>query len=227
MKTVFIFSFLFFLITLFSFSSFIKKKTVIFFGDSITQAAVKEDGYIDLLNTKLNEADKGDEYELIGAGISGNKVPDLQRRLKDDVLSKNPDLVFIYIGINDVWHFAHPCCRDSEGGTSVELFEAGLVHIITKIKEAGGKVVVCTPTVIGEKSDSTNPQDKMLDQYADISRRVAKSTNSQLCDLRESFVEYLKENNPENLEEGILTTDGVHLNKQGNELVAEEMKRFL
>ena len=42
--------------------------------------------------------------EMINAGISGHKVPDLQGRLDRDVLSKEPTVVFIYIGINDVWH---------------------------------------------------------------------------------------------------------------------------
>jgi isoamyl acetate esterase len=88
-------------VSVMSFSILQKKKKVIFFGDSITQAAVKKGGYIDVLEQELEKKGKSDQYELIGAGISGNKVPDLQRRLEKDVLSKNPDLVFIYIGINE------------------------------------------------------------------------------------------------------------------------------
>jgi len=52
----------------------------------------------------LTEKHKELGVEVIGAGISGNKVPDLQRRLERDVLKKKPTVVFIYIGINDVWH---------------------------------------------------------------------------------------------------------------------------
>ena len=46
----------------------------------------------------------GDDVELIGKGVSGDKVSDLLTRYKDDVIKLNPDIVFIYIGINDVWH---------------------------------------------------------------------------------------------------------------------------
>ena len=212
-------------IALFSFDMVAKKKKVLFFGDSITQAAVQPDGYIDVLNKTLEQKGKSNKYELIGAGISGNKVTDLQKRLEKDVLSKKPDVVIIYIGINDVWHFTHP--NTNGQGTPVDKFESGLTDVITQIKQAGAKVILCTPSVIGEKADGTNPQDKMLDEYADISRKVAKATGSQLCDLRKAFVDYLKTNNTSNQDKNILTSDGVHLNKAGNAFVATQMSKFL
>ena len=78
---------------------------VIFLGDSITQAAESEEGegtYKGFI-TSLKE-NVGQEMELINKGISGNKVPDLLLRYKNDVLDLKPNIVFIYIGINDVWH---------------------------------------------------------------------------------------------------------------------------
>lgn len=207
------------------FTLFASKKRVVFFGDSITQAAIQPGGYIDVLNKTLQEKGKQDTYELMGAGISGNKVPDLQKRLVADVLAKKPDLVFIYIGINDVWHFTHP--NTNGQGTPIEKYEAGLTDVINQIKQAGAKVIVCTPSVIGEKHDGSNAQDKMLDDYAAISRKVAKATGSQLCDLRKAFMEHLKKNNRGNQEKNILTTDGVHLNQEGNAFVAAQMIKFL
>ncbi len=203
------------------------RKKIVFFGDSITQAAVKPGGYIDVLNRQLAENGKAEKLELIGAGISGNKVPDLQRRLEKDVLSHNPDRVFIYIGINDVWHYTHPCCKDNGGGTPADKFESGLKDIIRQLEAKGASVVLCTPSVIGEKKNGENAQDQMLDQYVAISRKIAKETGTRLCDLRVAFVDYLKQNNPQNEEKGILTTDGVHLNEKGNALVAEQMATYL
>ncbi|PSR56183.1 G-D-S-L family lipolytic protein [Adhaeribacter arboris] len=204
-----------------------KTKTVVFFGDSITQAAVKPGGYIDVLNQELTKSGKSSRFNLVGAGISGNKVPDLQKRLATDVLAKKPDLVFIYIGINDVWHFTHPCCKDKAGGTPVGQYETGLKDIINQIKATGAKVVLCTPSVIGEKPDGSNAEDAMLEQYATISRKVARETKVKLCDLRTAFLKHLKEQNTENAEQGILTTDRVHLNAAGNRLVAEQMLAYL
>ncbi len=38
---------------------------------------------------------------------------------------------------------------------------------------------------------------------------------------------YLSQNNPENHSKGILTYDGVHLNHNGNQFIADEMIKFL
>jgi lysophospholipase L1-like esterase len=202
-------------------------KKIVFLGDSITQAGAQPNGYISLMRESLASAGLGADFELIGAGISGNKVPDLQKRLEKDVLAHNPDLVFIYIGINDVWHWTHPCCKDKQGGTTKANFEAGLKDIIGRIQKKGAKVVICTPTVIGEKGDGTNPSDKMLEEYAEVSRKLAREQGLQVCDLRKAFVTYLKAQNKDNVSKGIFTTDEVHLNAAGNAFVALQMLPFL
>jgi len=46
-----------------------KPKRIIFFGDSITQAAVKGNGYINVLKKRVDTT----KFELLGAGIGGNK----------------------------------------------------------------------------------------------------------------------------------------------------------
>ena len=119
------------------------KKKVIFFGDSITQAGVEKGGYINVIGDLLQKKGKADAYELIGAGIGGNKVYDLYLRLEDDVLNKKPDIVFIYIGVNDVWHksLLHT-------GTDLDKFSRFYTALIKKIKGAGAKVVLVTKTSI-------------------------------------------------------------------------------
>lgn len=84
-------------------------------------------------------------------------------------------------------------------------------------------MLLCTPSVIGEKKDGGNHFDNMLDQYSDLSRKVAAENEVPLVDLRKAFVEWLKQNNPNNADKGLLTGDTVHLNKAGNALVAEKI----
>jgi len=191
--------------------------TIVFLGNSITAAGVKPDGYITLLSERIAKEFPDLNIKVIGAGIGGHKVPDCQKRLDRDVLQKKPTIVVIYIGINDVWHWK----RDK--GTPIDVYEAGLRDMIDKINSAGARVILCTPTVIGEKVDGTNKYDEMLYQYSDISRKVAKESGSQLLDLRKAFMVYLKKHNSENVEKGILTSDTVHLNKNGNKVLAELM----
>ena len=196
---------------------------IVFFGDSITAGAVKPQGFITLITDSIKATHPDLGIETFGAGVSGNKVPNLQARLDRDVLSKKPTIVFIYIGINDVWHWRKNKEGELAGGTTTEAFESGLKDIIAKINAAGARVILCTASVIGEKTDGSNERDVMLDEYCEISRKVATETDSQLVDLRKAFLEYLKANNPDNLPKGILTGDGVHLNPAGNRFVATEM----
>ena len=95
---------------------------IVFFGDSITEAGAQPGGYVALLEQKFQ--DHGNpSVEVIGAGISGNKVPDLLARLDRDVLSHNPTHVVIYIGINDVWHHFE---FDHVTGTDPDTYREGL-----------------------------------------------------------------------------------------------------
>lgn len=210
-----------FVLTLASFTSMQKKK-VIFFGDSITQAAVQPGGYIVRIGA-LATADKvADQYDFIGAGIGGNKVYDLFLRMEDDVLSKKPDVVVIYIGVNDVWHK-----RSYGTGTDADKFERFYTAIIKKLQAANCKIALCTPAVIGERTDSSNELDGELNQYSNMIRSLARANNLPLIDLRKAFLDYNLTNNKENKESGVLTKDRVHLNDKGNQLVADEMWKVL
>jgi lysophospholipase L1-like esterase len=135
---------------------------IVFLGDSITQAGASPKGYVTLIKNALADKHRELGIEVIGAGVSGNKVPDLQRRLENDVLARKPTLVVIYIGINDIWHGEKGPAR----GTPKDRYEDGLKEIIGKVKGAGGRVLLCPPSVIGEKHDGSNSLDAKLDEYA-------------------------------------------------------------
>ena len=195
-----------------------KKTRVLFFGDSITQAGVGPQGYITKLNQMLKDKNLDAQYELLGAGIGGNKVYDLYLRMDSDVIAKSPDIVVIWVGVNDVWH------KSSFGtGTDPDKFQRFYEAIIKKLQAKNIKVFLTTPSTIGEKTDNSNQQDGDLNFYSNIIRKLASTMNCGLIDLRKAFLEYNLKNNTENKESGILTTDRVHLNEKGNEFVAEKM----
>ena len=198
------------------------KKKIVFFGDSITQQGAGTDGYIKKLDSILTQRNQAANYELVGAGIGGNKVYDLYLRMHEDVLAKNPDAVVIYIGINDVWHK-----RTSGTGTDPDRYEKFYNAIIKKLKAKNIKVYVCTPSVIGEKNDFTNQLDGDLNFYSTLVKKIAATNNLPVIDLRQLFLDHLKTANPENKDRGILTTDGVHLNRTGNIFVAQQMYNAL
>ena len=200
----------------------LQKKKVIFFGDSITQAGVQPGGYIVKAGELIGAENKADQFELIGAGIGGNKVYDLYLRMDDDVLSENPDIVVIYVGVNDVWHK-----RTYGTGTDPDKFEKFYTAIINKLQAKNIKVILCTPAAIGEKTDFSNELDGDLNRYSSIIRDLARKNSLPIVDLRKAFLEYNLKFNTENKESGILTTDRVHLNPKGNEFVAAEMWKVI
>ena len=235
---------LFFLTAIISCSD--SNNKVVFLGDSITENATsikgdtltfangaifvpKYTGFISRIKEKI-----GENIELIGKGIGGDKVSDLLTRYRNDVIQLNPDIVFIYIGINDVWHK-----YDFGTGSDIDLYEKGLRQIIGDIKNIGAEVILCTPTVIGENKgeftlvnqfkdiETMQIMNSDLDAYSDVIRKLSSEFNTELIDLRKIFMNYISENNPNNDPSGITTYDGVHLNDQGNKLIADEMLRFI
>jgi lysophospholipase L1-like esterase len=209
---------IFLLAGIFLFSSFQANKPlkVIFFGDSITQAGVGEKGYITVMQQMLKSKNQDKNYELIGAGIGGNKIYDLYLRMEEDVLNKKPDVVVVWVGVNDVWHK-----RTSLTGTDPDKFVNFYSALIKKLQAQNIKVILCTPAAIGERTDFSNEIDGDMNRYSQFVRELGAKFNCPIVDFRKAFHEYALKNNPQNKDRDILTSDGVHLNDKGNQFVAD------
>jgi isoamyl acetate esterase len=194
----------------------VKPLKIVFFGDSITQQGVNPGGYLDKMKKMLEAKGIKDDYQLIGAGIGGNKIYDLYLRYEEDVLIHNPDVVVIWVGVNDVWH------KSSFGtGTDADKFEKIYTALVKKFQSKGIKVILATPATIGERTDFSNQQDGDLNHYSNIIRTIAAKFDCPVADFRKEFLKYNVVKNTTNKESGILTTDRVHLNEAGNQLVAD------
>lgn len=198
------------------------KSKVIFFGDSITEVGVKGNGYINQLAGIVRADGLASQFDLIGAGVSGDKVYDLYLRVDSDVLAKAPNVVVIFVGVNDIWHK-----RTAGSGTDYVKFGRFYEALVSKLLGANIAVILCTPAVIGERTDMTNDFDGELNLYSKWIRDFTESKKLPLVDLRRAFLERVAKSNRENKAMGILTTDRVHLNDAGNKLVAEEIWKVL
>jgi lysophospholipase L1-like esterase len=190
---------------------------VVFFGDSITRLGGGPGGFVTLVGDALRAASPG--VQVVNAGEPGDAVPDLQRRLGQDVLALRPSAVVVEVGINDVWRFQ---TLGPGAGTPTDRYEAGLRDVLGRIQAAGARAVLCTPTVIGEQADG-GPTADLLDRYAAVSRRVAADRGVTVADLHQAFQDYLRANNPTGQAAGVLTVDGVHLSAAGNRIAADEV----
>lgn len=188
---------------------------VAFLGDSITQAGAEPGGYVDILRAAMKRARP--KATVIPAGISGHRVPDLLKREEADVRAKGATLVFLYIGINDVWH------TQSGHGTPKAEFASGLDELLIQLEGPGeATVAIATPSVIGEGPLGASPLDALLAEYSEVTRGLASGGHRSLCDLQVRFREHLLLFNPGGETMGVLTSDGVHLNSAGNQFLAAE-----
>lgn len=193
---------------------------IIYFGDSLTNLAGEEmpkehvkKGYVRIVRETLQAKYPEKRIEVQWVATGGHTVPDLLKRVDADVIAKKPTIVVIQIGCNDARRIP------------METFQSSLGQLIDKLQKAGIQVVQCSLTSVGEKHDGTNKDDPKLDEFAAVQRKVASAKQIPLIDLRKAFVEYWKENNPDNKPSGILTYDGNHFNQAGMDFVAEQMLR--
>lgn len=198
-----------------------KRKKIVFFGDSITNQGARPGGYITRIIRILKEADIEYQYELTGAGADGNTVQDLYQRMDKDILERGADAVVIFIGIDEILQ------KPAGAENAVKKFKTTYEAIIKKLDAAAIKIVLCTLTVIGEKSDYINEPDADIEIYSEIIRKTGAEYDLPVVDLRRAFINYNLINNVSNNEQGTLTYDKVHLNDTGNQLAAEEIWKVL
>lgn len=96
------------------------------------------------------------------------------------------------------------------------------------VKANHTRLVPATLNVRGELSDGRNSDDAKIDQYAELTLKVARDTGTTRADLRKACVAFLQNNNAQLRVDGtlyfkpsgVLTYDGVHPTAKGNELLA-------
>jgi lysophospholipase L1-like esterase len=185
---------------------------IAFLGDSITQqGAANGSGYVWLTVSGLAANDV--KVQAIPAGISGHKSTDMLARLEKDVLSKRPDWMTLSCGVNDVWH------QDFGKGVMLEDYKQNIAKIVDLCQAAGIKVMILTSTMIGE--DQPNAKNQKLIAYNDVLRALAKEKNCLLADLNADMQAELVKRGRDLTKPGTaLTTDGVHMNLEGNQMMA-------
>ena len=200
---------------------------ILFYGDSITDAGRDREsdvsetalGYGYVLEISKLLADKTD-YQIINRGISGNRVVDLYARIKSDVWNLQPDVLPIYIGVNDLWHEL-----EHSNGVEIDRFEKVYRMLIedTQKRLPSVKMMLVEPYVM--KGDSTACKWNAWDELKDYQAVVAKLANEYgICfvPLQKAFDEAAAKDGVEKY-----TVDGVHPVEAGAKLIANEwLKAF-
>jgi lysophospholipase L1-like esterase len=191
-----------------------------FLGDSITQfGASQPGGYAKLVISGLEA--NGLKVEPVFAGISGHKSNDMLARVDRDVLAKKPTFMTLSCGVNDVWH--------GKNGVALDKYQENITALLDKVQAAGVKPVILTSTMINE--DAGNANNQALAPYNEFLRTLARDRKLPLADLNsqmQAAVKKAKEAGaPKPNRSNYLTSDGVHMAPQGDQMMAEGVLRAL
>lgn len=186
--------------------------TLVFAGDSITDsgrdrddAASLGDGYVSLIARAV--ADRGET--VVNKGISGNRAVDLDARW-DDILAAGPDVLTVYIGVNDMWRRF-----DRDDPTSAEDFEATVAGLLEASRAAGiERIYLIEPFFVPVRDDQVSWLDD-LNPKRDAVRRLADRFDATLVELHDTVTAAAAEHGA-----AAIVPDGVHPTPQGSEIIA-------
>ena len=200
---------------------------VLFQGDSVTdvgrnKASTKPNdlgglgnGYPLLIASEIMRVDANTPWQFYNRGVSGNKVPDLDKRWDTDTLALKPDVLSLLIGVNDYWH------TKSLGytGTAAD-FETQLTALLARTRTAlpSVRLVVLEPFVlkVGAVDDSWFPA---FTERQAIVARVAKAAKATFIGLQAPLTRAAQSTGPAHW-----AADGVHPTPAGHAFIAEQWR---
>lgn len=156
---------------------------IAFLGDSLTWGGYGGDFVAEIARAKP-------QHEIVNAGVGGNTVVNLLRRL-DDVLAQEPDGIFVMVGGNDVISTTYPAVHGyymraqgiREGFISPDRFARTYRDLLTRIQLEHRLVWVGLPPI------EWNPVlVAALKQYNGLASDAARSLNVPVLDLAARFI---------------------------------------
>lgn len=202
-----------------------RNNTIIFFGDSITDASKSFNpnhpygsGYVNMVKTEIEVYYSDLNIKIYNEGIGGNETCHLLERFDEAITSKKPDLVFLYIGTNDVWH------PYDNGSIPVnkDILER-MTLIVNKIKDTGSKVVLLTPFIFprGPRYDFFKELKQYMDSFYTAFINYLNRNNLEYIDLNAIMNQYSAVSNNR------LTKDSVHPDIIGHGIIAQAIIDYL
>ncbi len=195
-------------------------KEIIFLGDSITDCGRLWDvrpeplgsGYVRMLQNSLAKED----CHLTNRGHNGYTAWQVLRDLEEDCLTRNPNVVSLLVGINDVSAFL---C--ASGGYDAAEYGRLLSQILTRIqKDSDAALIVLEPFLFPWPQEYLTWMETLAD-FQRAAHQAAGKAGAIWIPLQDFWKQAIER-------EGAtaLTEDGVHLTPRGHELLAAEWMRY-
>lgn len=199
-------------------------KTFVFQGDSITDCNrsrtndnERGNGYPTLMAASMGCKYPG-EFNFVNRGVSGDRVVDLNSRIKKDIINLSPDYLSILIGINDVWHEI-----GSRNGVANGKYYKTYCDIIEEVLAMcpGIKIFILEPFVLKASAtkDNWNVFYRETRMRAESAENVAEKYGLCFVPLQEKL-DALCEKAPADY----WLIDGVHPSAMGHQVIAQSLE---
>lgn len=188
---------------------------LVFIGDSITDAGRREDpdqlgaGYVRLIASRLASP----ATTFVNTGIGGNRVGDLVGRWDADALAHRPDILTIYIGINDTWRRY----GSEPDPTTADAFGHQLSSLLESATEAGvPHLVLMEPFVLPVTDEQERWIAEDLGEKQAVVAELARTWATAFVPLQSLMAERAAE-----VGAAAIADDGVHPTAAGDEIIAD------
>lgn len=201
-------------------------------GDSITDAGRAPSGeatpwaatghghgYVGLIEAWLGTTRPQDHIRLINRGTGGNTVRDLKARWQTDVIDLQPDWVSVMIGVNDVWRQFDTPLR-VETHVKLDEYRQTLEALVARTRPLVKGLIMGTPHFI--EPNRADPMRKMIDDYGNVVRDIARQHDAILIDTQAAFDQVLVHTHPMTL-----AWDRIHPNTTGHMIIARSFLQAL
>ena len=183
---------------------------IVFIGDSVTDCGRRDDapdylgeGYVRLIAGTLPER------RIINVGINGNRVVDLRDRWHIDVVEQKPDILSVYIGINDTWRR-----YDANDPTTAASFEADYRACLVDI--GGASTLILMEPFVLPVNDEQERWHEDLDEKRAVVARLAEEFGAGFVPLQSVLAAAAEDHGATSLAQ-----DGVHPTELGHRLIAD------
>ncbi len=181
------------------------ERKVVCFGDSITKR-----GYPLILGELLN-------VQSSNAGVGGNTSRQALKRIDKDVLSKQPDVVVIFFGTNDLRVDA------PKKYVKLDEYRLNLEKMIKACRSQNAQVVLCTLPPIEPKAYLTRHEKRLFDELGGLETMVQSYRKAAIDVAKQAQVPLVDLNQLLKEQPHWLSSDGVHPSKAGNAIIAEHI----
>ena len=199
---------------------------VVFLGDSITHNGLYHSFLYLFYQTRYPEM----PVDFFNCGVSGGRTVDALDRLQEDVLSLNPDVVVVNLGMNDVgtsqFTEKEPEERDRTTKRMLDRYQQLMSEIVLEIKQFNPeiRIILTSPSPYdqtgNQKRTSAVGKNDAIAKVTEFLASLADDHDLEFVDFHSPINKWNKERQASDPDFSIIGRDRVHPGPMGHLLMA-------